>query len=790
MFRRTYRLLFAVLLICGRAVGAEPTPATLYKQTLHSVAWVVTPAKAKGTGFVVDQKHRWLITNYHVVGESDSVDVIFPDYLEGRLITERSHYTDNLARLRKTGRAVNGLVLRTDPRRDLALVELEVLPADVTALTIAAGRPAPGEELLSIGNRRDLDENWIATTGHVRQTFRTEEGYFWNAKPLANGAGMILAQSPILEGDSGGAVVDRRGEVVGVASAVRWQARLATLCVDAAELRAFLDQKEPAKKSERPATAGVAVYRDSLRAVALVRNGSSNSRTTAWVIDRERKLLLTAATAVGNQDIVDIIFPVTLDDRVISEARYYRDSLRELRASGHAQRGHVLARDPGRNLALIEVDAVPEKTVALSLAESAPDPAEHLHVIGNPNGVEALWVYAGGTVRQLGKARVSSDPDAAAVRVVLAQLPLGDGDAGSPVLDDRGRVIGVAMGKDAPQQLVSFLLDVAEVKEFLVVTKSVREPKSADDFERRATLYARLHRWSGVIADLDESLKREPKNATALAERGHAHLMQANQVPALSDCDAALRLDPKNAIAHCRRAEVLSARGDLVAAFAECDEALRLAPKLALAFAVRAEIQRKKGAIEQAITDGTEAIWIDANLALGYHVRGLAYANKGEYAKSVADHERASAIDSNWSAAGIALGDALRKQGEVETAIKAYDRALEIDPSDGLAYLRRGAAWATKGEEEKAVSDLAEAVRLRANLLGEAVAEIERRGSELAKRDDPAECVRWYRRALQALRQRSKLTRQIDAALTAAEKEPDDPRRAAVLRMSLGMLRE
>ncbi len=557
-------------------------------------------------------------------------------------------------------------------------------------------------------------------------------------------------------------------------------------CTD--EVRAFLGQKEPATKIERSATPGVTVYRDSLRGLALVRNASSNSRSTAWVVDRERKLLLTAATAVGTQDIVDVIFPVFKDGRLLSEARYYRDSLRELRASGHAQRGYVLARDLGRNLALVEIEALPEKTVALTLAEAAPEPAERLHVIGNPNGVEAVWVYAAGFVRQLGKARVTSDSEAATVRVILAQLPLGDGDTGSPVLDDRGRVIGVAVGKDAPQQLVSFVLDAIEVKEFLIATKSLREPKASVDFERRADLHARLHRWTRVVADLDEALKREPKNAPTLAERGHAHLMLGNVAPALADCDAAVRLDPKSAVAHCRRAEVLSFRGDLAGALAECDEALRLAPKSALAFAVRAEIQRKKGALDRAITDSTEAIWIDANLSLAYHTRGLAYASKGEFEKSVADHERATALDPNWSFAALALGDVLRQQGEVDRAIKAYDRALEIDPTEGQAYLRRGSTWGAKGEEDKAAADLAEAVVLRANLLGAAVTEIELRGAELAKREDMAGCVRWYRRALLALRQSSDLAKRIDAAVQNADKQPDDQRRAAALRAFLETL--
>ncbi len=192
--------------------------------------------------------------------------------------------------------------------------------------------------------------------------------------------------------------------------------------------------------------------------------------------------------------------------------------------------------------------------------------------------------------------------------------------------------------------------------------------------------------------------------------------------------------------------------------------------------------------MDRAISDSTEAIWIDANLALAYHTRGLAYAIKGELEKSVADHERATALDPNWSFAAIALGDVLRQQGEIEKSLKAYDRALDIAPTEGQAYLRRGGAWCAKGEEDKAASDLAEAVRLRANLLGAAVTEIERRGSELVKRDDMAGCARWYRRALLAFQQPSDLAKRIDAAVQDADKQPDDQRRADALRKFLETL--
>ena len=470
MLRCRALILIALLATGNHSAGAELSATEVYRQTLRGDAWIITPAKGKGTGWIVDSKRKLLITNFHVVGDQESVDVVFPVRRDGRLVTERSYYTGNLRELQRSGRAVSGRVRRTDAARDLALIEVDALPDDVSELKLAATQPLPGEDVHSIGNRRDLDELWGYTSGHVRQTFRTAEGYFWQGRQLAKGAGMVLVDSPILEGDSGGPLVNGRGEVVGVVSAVRWQSRLASLCIDAEEVRAFV--KMPAAAEKEPQPSGAAeVYRKALRSVAMVKTSTSNGRGTAWVLDRQRKLLLTSATAVDSPDFVDVFFPFRKDGRPVAEAGYYRDHRHDLRDSGHIRRARVLARDTGRNLALLEIDALPDGTEELPLADSVPDPGDRLHIIGNPNSVESLWVYAAGNVRQLGRTKLDPAAEAKEVGAIVAQLPLSDGDSGGPVFDDRGRLVGVVSGKDAPQQLVGYLLDVAEVKKFLQTTR-------------------------------------------------------------------------------------------------------------------------------------------------------------------------------------------------------------------------------------------------------------------------------------------------------------------------------
>jgi len=660
------------------APAADLTPADLYQRTLHATAWIITPTKGKGTGWVIDRGRRWLITNFHVVADHETVDVLFPTRRDGRVITDRTYYIQNLRELRRSGRAVSGRVLRKDPARDLALVELDSLPDDAAALKLAPDRPQPGNEVHAVGNRRDLDELWGYTSGHVRQVCRTDEGYFWHGRQLARGAGIVLAEVPINEGDSGGPVVNARGDVVGVMSAVRWQASLASLCIAADEVRAFVDAKPPATP-DKPADAacGAEVYRKALRSAALVKTASSNDRGTAWVLDGKRGLLVTSATSVAAQDFVEVVFPVKKDGRTVAEAIYYRDHRRELRASGHTLRGRVLARDPARNLALLEVDTLPEGTADLPLADTVLEPGARLHALGNPNSVEALWMYAAGNVRQLGRLKIDPAEDAKAVRVVVAQLPLSDGDSGGPVLDDRGRLVGVVAGKDAPQQLVGYLLDVREVQTFVDATRSLRAPRGATEFLGRAALYARLRLWQRAGADYDAALAIDGKNPAALAGRAHVWLHKGDADRALADCEAALAIDGKCVAALVERAAVRSRKGDHVGALADGDAAVKLAPKNAFAFAARGDARRLKGDRDGAMTDLDEAIWLDPNLAPAYHARGLVWARRGDHDKAARDLAHAAALDPNDPSLWRALAESLHRKGDDAGAKRAEERARQ-----------------------------------------------------------------------------------------------------------------
>src|SRR5262249_36288364 len=189
--------------------------------------------------------------------------------------------------------------------------------------------------------RYDSDALWGFTAGTVRCRRILGEGYFNAGKRYARGATVIEASAPINEGDSGGPLVNESGAVVGVSAAVAWESQGAGLFVAAEEVRAFLDRAgrkvEPQRETEARNVAdhaGRDVYRHAVDSVALVLAKDSDKRAAGWIVDRQRRLLITTADFVSRRETIEATFPVRRDGRLLAEAQLYREQRVRLRENG------------------------------------------------------------------------------------------------------------------------------------------------------------------------------------------------------------------------------------------------------------------------------------------------------------------------------------------------------------------------------------------------------------------------------------------------------------------------
>jgi tetratricopeptide (TPR) repeat protein len=783
-------LLPLALLLAGALAGPPapraPAPApgpTAYRRALDAVAWVRPASGGQGTGWVVDRRRRWLITCQHVVGEGDAVEAVFPLRENGAVVGARQHYLTHLPRLRARGLAVQGKVVRRSPESDLVLVELASLPPGVGELPLAAGA-GPGERAHAIGNRFDLSVLWTYATGHVRVVRRLPEGYFTAGRRLAKGATVVVASVPINEGDSGGPLLNDRGEVIGVSAAVAWELDGAGLFIEAGAVRALLaGPGRPAPVPAPPAPLARDLYRQGLRSTALVQY-RGGSRSAGVLIDRRRRLLLTTADAVAREKTVEVAFPVWQRGRPVAEV----ELLRKKRA---LVIGVVLATDPRRNLALVEAEAVPKGAVAAALANGEAAPGDRLHLITNPARLKALWAYAPAWVRQAEQVRLSPTPEGPTAPVLVVQAPLVDGERGGPALDESGALAGLTTGKIGPQQQLAYVLPASEIRAFLAEARPGARPRGPAELVARALLFLDADRARRARADLDEAVRLGPRHAPAWAERGRARRLEGDLDGALADCDRALRLAPGLVSAHVYRAAAWNEKGRPAQAVADCDAALKLDGKSAAAFAERARARLALGDAGRALADADEAVWLDRELPEAYLARGAARAAGGDHLRAVDDFTQALSLRPRLPEALRRRGDAYWARSNVPAALADYEKALELSPNDDLARLGRGRARLAQGQVTEGAADLAEAVRRRRELLGPALAELERRADELA--GEPAAQAELCAKGLGALGplldHRPELAKQIADGLAAAQREADVKKRARALRALLARAR-
>ena len=660
--------ILGLAIVALNSPAAEPpTGRELYQKILPSCAWVLAGPEGRGTGWLVDADRKWLVTCFHVVGDSKSVDVVFSIWRDGRLLADRDDYVADLQKWR-----IAGKVIRQDPGRDMALIELASIPKNIRAIPLAPRSAHPGERIHLFGNRRDLAQLWGYTSAFVRQDYRGDEGYPWRTRKLAQRCRLLALQAPINEGDSGGPAVNDAGELAGVTSSILWQAERVAAAIDVAEVRKFVFPDPPAPANPSP-QADRDLYADLVRTLALVKSPSSTSRHSACIIDRSRRLLLTTAEAVGPHERIELLFPKFQNDRVVAEPTAYKDAAR-IRAG-------IVVRDARRNLALLEAESLPATAKDLPISPASAQPGDSLHSIGNPNGIDALWLYAALSVRQAGKVQLSDRKEDGAAAVLVLQGPGGANDSGGPIVDGKGRLVAIAGGKDGPEQQANYALDVSEIRGFLDANRPRWDPKTADDFQRRGHRRMRIRQDAGALKDFEKALQLAPNHRDAFIDLTDLHIRRGDFDKAAATIELAIkRLDPKQcATIVSQGAAIQLSRDKLDDALDFCNGAIKIDKKCARAFAMRAEVWRLKKDLAKALADADEAAWLDANLEMAYLHRGLIQMDK-----------------SDWDAAA-----------------SDFTRAIELDPYDPAPLQLRAKVFEMKGDTNKAERDSLAAKQLK-----------------------------------------------------------------------------
>ena len=180
----------------------ESINVRIYRQASPSVANILTkateydffmdpvPVEGAGSGFLIDPR-GYILTNFHVVEGAQSIEVVLGD---------QSRYPAKF--------------IGADQRNDVALLKIDPKGKSLAALSLGdSGTLQVGQKVLAIGNPFGFQST--LTTGVVSALGRTV-----NTSQTTFIDEAIQTDAAINRGNSGGPLINTRGEVIGINSAI------------------------------------------------------------------------------------------------------------------------------------------------------------------------------------------------------------------------------------------------------------------------------------------------------------------------------------------------------------------------------------------------------------------------------------------------------------------------------------------------------------------------------------------------------------------------------------------
>ncbi|MGH1376066.1 MAG: DegQ family serine endoprotease [Alphaproteobacteria bacterium] len=146
------------------------------------------PSSSLGSGFVIDAKNGYIVTNNHVVRDADDVRVTFPNEL-----------------------TLDAKIIGTDEKTDLAVLQIDTTDIDLASVSLGnSDKVRVGDWTLAIGNPFGLGGSVTAGIVSAR------------ARDIQSGPydDYLQTDASINRGNSGGPLFDMNGKVIGINTAI------------------------------------------------------------------------------------------------------------------------------------------------------------------------------------------------------------------------------------------------------------------------------------------------------------------------------------------------------------------------------------------------------------------------------------------------------------------------------------------------------------------------------------------------------------------------------------------
>lgn len=372
----------------------------------------------------------------------------------------------------------------------------------------------------------------------------------------------------------------------------------------------------------------------------------------------------------------------------------------------------VVAQDVEGDLIEVLVDISSTSVRPLQVTGVVPSVGERVIVVGSP----------------LGLSQTVSDGIVSAVRnikgvgrIIQITAPISKGSSGSPVVNFRGEVVGIATLQFRDGQNLNFAIPGQRILG-LAFDKGLPEPRTKTQIasqRHKPTINPKfdLEQWIVREAQKDlpnnlRAISLRPNDAEAHTALGWTYYQLDRYEDAIQSFRRALQLQPNSLSALSMLGMIYGNLGRYAESRDYCQKALRLKPESANVLVDLSRAYFGLGQNEAAIEAAKQAVQVDPNSSHAHAQLGLIYVDQGRYEEAAMAFEFSTSIATEFAPGFYDLAWTYYMLGRYEEAEAKYKRALEIDPKHADSYMGLGNLYSENRRYREAVAAFKQAIRL------------------------------------------------------------------------------
>ncbi|MCS6874152.1 MAG: tetratricopeptide repeat protein [Pyrinomonadaceae bacterium] len=363
----------------------------------------------------------------------------------------------------------------------------------------------------------------------------------------------------------------------------------------------------------------------------------------------------------------------------------------------------ILAVDAESDLALLQVEVPASMVFPLPIERNTPQEGESVVVIGNPFGLE-------GSVSNGIVSAIREIPGYG--KIIQITAAISPGSSGSPVVNMRGQVIGVATLQAVEGQNINFAVPSERIlqlkpsagKSFASFNAEMQKSKriTAQNLYSQGLARLSLDDYAKAVTFFEKAVEIDPEYAEAWYQAGFCYGMLKMHQEALKASKRAVYLKPNWAEAWLNVGTSSFALGQFKEAAEAYKQATKIDPSNPDAFYALGLALSKLNRQDEEVLAYKRAIAIRPDHTDALEKLGLAYLKRRKFSDALQVFEllknyKPDAYVYNY------LGECYFEMDKVSEAVDAFNSALSFDPSLDRARYNLGRTYLKLGNRESAL---------------------------------------------------------------------------------------